>query len=122
MLRPIGILLVFIISTGCVDTRFMLTGRTYSPWEGPVQILQELPKDVVYKEVGWITGKITEDYLDWGDILLELQKEAKKRGANAIVLVDKETITGYKTSANMFTMSSESKKEKSMTVIAIRIF
>ena len=50
---------------------------------------------------------------DWGAILKAMQKEAKKRGANAIILINKETST------QLFLDSSY--EEKSLMAIAIRI-
>lgn len=107
---------------GCVSTRFVLTGNKYSPWDGPVKVLREFPENEEYEEIGWISATAdTDDYLDWGDILVALQKEARKRGANAIVIVGKDVISGHKAEITPFGGKSETTTEKGMVVIAIRI-
>ena len=107
----------------CVTTRFVPTGHRYNEWDGPVKILREFPKNAEYEEIGWITAKNDfDDSLDWGEILVALQTEAKKRGANAIVIVDKDVISERKAEILPYGYGkSETKTEKSMVVIAIRI-
>ena len=110
---------------GCVSTRFVPTGNRYSPWDGPVKVLREFPENEEYEEVGWISAKIDkefDDLFDWGDVLVALQKEARKRGANAIVIVEREVISGHKAEITSLGGKSESTTEKGMVVIAIRIW
>lgn len=55
-------------------------------WDSYVRILFEKPKDEAYIELGVLVGQ-GKRRNDWSDVLKALQKEAKQRGANAIVLV-----------------------------------
>ena len=107
------VLLLSFIVIACAQTQFVATGKTYEPWKGTVKIFRETPKGIKYEELGWISGKMGGMVADWGAILKAMQKEAKNRGANAIILINKET------SNQLFLDSSY--KEKSLMVIAIRI-
>ena len=91
-----SVLIGLIAAAGCASTRFVLTGNRYSKWDGPVKVLREFPENEEYEEVEWISVKIDkefDDILDWGDILVALQNEARKRGANAIVIVERDIIS-----------------------------
>ena len=52
-------------------------------------------------------------FSDWGAILKKMQKEAADRGANAIILINKE--------ASMQSIYGGSYEEKNLMAIAIRI-
>jgi uncharacterized protein YbjQ (UPF0145 family) len=58
-----------------------------------VKILYEPPADVKYEEIGVITGKMSGMVSDWGTIIEAMQKKAREKGANAIILINKETST-----------------------------
>ena len=122
----LGLLFCFVTMTGCVQTSFTATGRTYEPWDGPVKIFQEPPKNIKYEELGWVSGQTDDDTYDWVQILEAMQKEAKKRGANAIILVSKESSTQSKVRGNAYGFFREEKKEskikeRNIVAIAIRI-
>lgn len=116
-----GLLFCFITMTGCVQTSFTATGRTYEPWDGPVKIFQEPPKNIKYEELGWVSGQTDDDTYDWVQILEAMQKEAKKRGANAIILVSKESSTQSKVRGNAYEFYGKTEKERNIVAIAIRI-
>ena len=116
------ILLLSVIMSGCAQTQFLVTGTTYDPWTGPVKIFQEAPKDIKYEEIGWISGKMGGMVSDWGSILKAMQKEAKERGANAIILVNKESSTQSNLGGSIqYGFYGGSYEEKNLMAIAIRI-
>ena len=87
MKKIIFVLLVIIIFISCAaKVRFTPTGKVYAPYTGPVRILESMPPDLHFVEIGWVTAE--GDWNNaWGDLLKLLQKEASNHGANAIVLV-----------------------------------
>jgi hypothetical protein len=83
-MRSLCIFLIFILA-GCATSKFTQTGETYPPYEAPVKVLTEAPKDKKYVEIGWVAssgGMIHE----WTDLIEALQKKAASKGANAIIL------------------------------------
>ena len=104
----------------CVRTQFLpTTDTTHEHWSGPVEILQEAPADREYEELGWLTGYT---HSDWGTALKAMQEEAAERGANAIVLVVKDSSTQAGIVATpdggLFGGTSE---QRNLMAIAIRI-
>ena len=121
--RIFWILLLSIIMSACAQTQFLITGNTYEPWTGPVKILQEAPKDIQYEEIGWVSGKMGGMVSDWGAILKAMQKEAGERGANAIILVNKESSTQASLGgSDQYGFYGGSYQEKNLMAIAIRIW
>ena len=111
---------------GCVQTSFTATGRTYEPWDGPVKIFQVPPKNIKYEELGWVSGQTDDDNYDWVQILGAMQEEARKRGANAIILVSKESSTQSSSTqsevrGNLYESKKKKDKKRNMVAIAIRI-
>jgi len=116
------VLLLSIIVSACAQTQFVATGKTYEPWKGPVKILQEAPKGVKYEELGWVSGKMGGMVSDWGAILKAMQEEARERGANAIILVNKESSTQSSLGGSVqYGFYGGSYQEKNLMAIAIRI-
>ena len=121
--RIFWILLLSIIMSACAQTQFLITGNTYEPWTGPVKIFQEAPKDIQYEEIGWVSGKMGGMVSDWGAILKAMQKEAGERGANAIILVNKESSTQASLGgSDQYGFYGGSYQEKNLMAIAIRIW
>jgi len=88
-MKRISMLFVFIVAVlflaGCATSKFAQTGEIYPPYEGPVKVLTEQPKDKKYIEVGWVAssgGMIHE----WTDLFKAMQKKAASKGENAIIL------------------------------------
>jgi len=118
------ILLIFtnLLLIGCAETKFLLTGDTYPEWTGPVKIFQEPPKDIEYVEIGWVTGKMSGAVSDWGKILEAMQEEAAEKGANAIILVDKDKSKQASIGGSaQYGLFGGSYDEKNLMAIAIRI-
>ena len=119
-MRSLCIFLIFILA-GCATSKFTQTGETYPPYEGPVKVLTEAPKDKKYVEIGWVAssgGMIHE----WTDLIEALQKKAASKGANAIILnqADKNN-SSMVTYNQQFGLIGSSSTQKSLMVIAIRI-
>ena len=118
----LGLLLFVLVVSGCAETRFVATGNTYRPWEGPVKILQEPPTGVKYEEIGWVSGKMGGMVSDWGAILKAMQESARKKGANAIILINKEASTQSSFGGSVqYGFYGGSYQEKNLMAIAIRI-
>ena len=76
---------VFAFITGCATAKFAQTGQTYPPYDGPVKVLSAPPQGVKYVEIGIVSsagGMIHQ----CADLIEALQKEAAKKGANAIIV------------------------------------
>ena len=119
--KEVSILCISIIlsTKGCAQTQFLVTtGNSHEPWTGPVRILREAPNDIEYEEIGWVSGRMGYDS-DWGNILKEMQKESAERGANAIILVDKEASTQI--IGLQWPFYGSSYEEKKLMAIAVRI-
>ena len=77
--------IVILFLAGCATSKFTQTGEAYPPYEGPVKVLTEAPKDKKYVEVGWVAssgGMIHE----WANLIEAMQKKAASKGAKAIIL------------------------------------
>ena len=109
------------VVSGCAETHFIATGNTYEPWEGPVKILNKPPAGVKYEEIGWISGKMGGMVSDWGAILKAMQKSARKKGANAIILINKEASSQSSLGGSVqYGFYGGSYQEKNLMAIAIR--
>lgn len=111
-----------LLAFACAQVNFIPTGNSYEPWEGSVKILDELPSDVRYEEVGVITGKMSGMVSDWGKILKAMQKKARAKGANAIILINKETSSQSSFGGSLkYGFYGGSYQEKNMMARLIRI-
>lgn len=81
------IAIMCLVILGCATKiEFAQTGKAYPPYDGPVKILEKLPTDKQYSEIGWISAE--GDWNNpWGKMITELQEKAASKGANAIVLI-----------------------------------
>lgn len=114
-------LCIVLLASACAQTQFVATGKAYDEWQGPVKILQEPPKGVKYEELGWVSGKMGGMVSDWGAILKAMQEEARIRGANAIILVNKETSNQSSLGGSVhYGFYGGSYQEKNLMAIAIR--
>ena len=107
-----------LVFSGCgTRVTFVATHEPYEAWKGHVRILHEMPSYDAYIELGILVGQ-GRDTDDWSDVLRALQKEGKKKGANAIVLIGqkekKHTGVGGSGSVGLY-------EEKTMMAKAIRI-
>ena len=107
-----------LLIAGCgARVTFVATHEPYEAWKGHVRILHEMPSYDAYIELGILVGQ-GRDIHDWSDVLRALQKEGKKKGANAIVLIGKKekkhTSAGASGSVGLYA-------EKTMMAKAIRI-
>ena len=117
--RYFFIICISITLSACAQTRFLVTtGNTHEPWTGPVRILREAPNGTKYEEIGWVSARMGYGS-DWGNILKKMQMESAKRGANAIILVDKEASTQF--TGLQWPLYGSSYEEKSLMAIAVRI-
>lgn len=115
-------IIILIFLSSCAETKFIITGETYPEWKGPVKIFQKPPKGIKYVEVGWISGKMGGMVSDWGKILEAMQKEAAKKGANGIILVDKSRYKQATMGGSIqYGFYGGSYDEKNLMAIAIRI-
>ena len=113
------ILCFFMVS--CATSKFTQTGEFFSPYDGPVKVLQTFPTEQKYVEVGWVSssgGLIHE----WTHLIKAMQKKAAKKGANAIVLnLAERPNSAIATYNQQYGFVGGSGTQKSMTAIAIRI-
>jgi hypothetical protein len=118
----IGLMSCVILSVKCAQSTFVVTGKSYEPWAGNVQIFQESPNDLKYEEIGWVTGKMAGSVSDWGKILKSMQETARNNGANAIILVNKETSNHASVGGSLqYGFYGGSYQEKTIMAKAIRI-
>ena len=126
------LLLVLIISfIGCVMmedfidldmtySKFQSTGETFPPYQGEVKVLDKKPPQ--YTKVGII--RTTKEADSWEELIEEMKYVAAKKGANAIVIIDKKKIKreeGDKTKVGKVRVSSyRLYYEKYMVGIAVR--
>jgi hypothetical protein len=115
----VSILSFFLFS--CATSKFTQTGELYPPYSGPVKVLQALPTDKKYVEIGWVSssgGMVHE----WTHLIEAMQKKAASKGANAIVLNKTERPdSSFATYNQQYGFVGGSGNQKSMTAIAIRI-
>jgi len=112
-----------IILLNCASAKFIQTGQIYEPWDGVVQILEEPPRNERFTEIGWVTGKMSGQLSDWGKIIEKMQETARKKGANAIILIDKDASMQGSVTANAQygILTGSTYQEKNLTAKAIRI-
>ena len=112
------LILICLISFGCAaKVTFAPTGETYPPYEGPVKIYKNLPSDLKYEEIGWITADGDWNQ-PWSELLHMMQKEAASRGANALIIEDKFT-TQMDSDLNIGV--GDRSGERTITAIAVKI-
>ncbi len=119
--RVLCVCLVFTFLTGCATAKFVQTGQTYSPYEGPVKVLSAPPEGVKYVEIGIVSsqgGMIHQ----WADLIEALQKAAAKKGANAIIVGGANESTHAMVTYNpTFGLQGGTFPQKNMMAVAIRI-
>lgn len=117
------IFIPIILLFACAQVKFIPTGNIYEPWDGPVKILEKPPSNIHYEEIGVITGKMSGMVSDWGAILKAMQKKARSKGANAIILINKETSKQSSFGGSVqYGFYGGSYQEKNMMARLIRIF
>lgn len=68
-----------------VQIQFLATGRTYAPWKGQVKVFEVIAFGVRYEEVGRMFIKVV-GLSDPLEIMEVIREEAKKKGANGVIL------------------------------------
>ena len=122
ILRLFCVGLAFTFIVGCAATaRFAQTGQVYPPWDGPVKVLSASPEGVKYVEIG-IVSSFGGTVHEWIDLITAMQKEAAKRGANAIIVgwskESSQTMVSYTPAFGLFAISAP---RKDLMAMAIRI-
>jgi hypothetical protein len=111
---------LFLSAFGCATAKFIQTGNQYPPYNGVVKIYRNNPPDTKYEEIGWISssgGMIHE----WTHLIEAMQSKAALKGANGIILIDKEnTSTGFATYNPQYGLVAAQGTQKSLMAIAIR--
>ena len=84
------ILLLCVLLVSCAPrAKLVVTGHIYPYNRGDVTVFLSPPETLEYREVGIIlsSGKVTHT---WDNIIKSMQNEAKRYGANGIILVERE--------------------------------
>ena len=119
--RILRMCFVFAFITGCATAKFAQTGQTYPPYDGPVKVLSAPPQGVKYVEIGIVSsagGMIHQ----CADLIEALQKEAAKKGANAIIVGGVgESTHAMVTYSPTFGLQGGTFPQKNMMAVAIRI-
>ena len=90
MLRATAALFTLLLFTGCVTTEYM--GREYAPTENVDVYFSMDDIDGDFEVMGELTGEAGE-YDNFEHMEDEMIEEAKKKGADAIVFEDMDTVT-----------------------------
>ena len=114
-LKLLVYIVIGLILFGCAKVKFAPTGKTYPPYEGPVKIYMKPPTNLKYEEIGWVTADGDFNH-PWAELLQMMQKEAARRGANALIIEEKFT-TRMDTEVNIGSRD----EDRSITAIAVRI-
>jgi hypothetical protein len=75
---------IMLIAGESIAASFILTGYRYPRYEGPVRLLTVFPDSGTYREIGITSEKSSEDY---SSLLIGMQVQATRYGANALVIV-----------------------------------
>ena len=67
-----------------VEIQFLAKGKTYAPWNGQVKLFEGFA-DVRHEEIGRMFVKVNAG-LDPLDVVEAIREEAKKKGANGVIL------------------------------------
>ncbi len=67
-----------------VEIQFLATGKTYAPWKGQVKLFEGFV-GVRHEEIGRMFVKVNTG-LDPLDVVEAIREEAKKKGANGVIL------------------------------------
>ena len=67
-----------------VEIQFLATGKTYAPWNGQVKLFEGFA-GVRHEEIGRMFVKVNAG-LDPLDVVEAIREEAKKKGANGVIL------------------------------------
>ena len=115
-------LLLSFFCISCATAGFTQTGEKYSPYKGIVKVFDSPPENTTYKEIGRLSAQGGSSW-QWTSLINEMQKKAAKNGANAIILLKKNT--ELKNASIDYTsdkgLSGSASTQKSMQAIAIRI-
>ena len=120
-LKITSLLIVFLTIQSCATSKFTITGNTFSPYNGPVKVLNSLPENIEYEEIGLVssTGGMAHE---WTHLISAMQKKASKYGANAIIIIREDNPQfGMLTYNKQYGLTGASGNWKSLTAMAIRI-
>ena len=67
-----------------IEIQFLATGKTYAPWKGQVKLFEGFV-GVRHEEIGRMFVKVNTG-LDPLDVVEAIREEAKKKGANGVIL------------------------------------
>ncbi len=126
MLRKLSLivlsLLLSLFCLSCATAGFTQTGEKYPAYKGIVKVFDSPPENITYKEIGRVSAQGGSSR-QWANLLNDMQKKAAKNGANAIILLKKDT--ELKKASVDYTpekgLSGSASTQKSMLAIAIRI-
>ncbi|MGD9330981.1 MAG: hypothetical protein PVJ53_06695 [Desulfobacterales bacterium] len=107
-----------LILIACPKVSFTETGNQFPAHAGTVKILNTYPSDSEYDEIGWVSAD-GDFNTPWSELLGLMQKEAAKRGANAIVLEQK--FTTQLDTPNYSVGVNQRNDIRSVTAVAIRV-
>lgn len=65
--------------------------QSYDSEDGTVRILDEMPSDEAYIELGVLISRGYQAHR-WDDVVRALQEKGREQGANAIVLIGREAV------------------------------
>ncbi len=116
------IFLSFLLLLSCATSKFIQTGSIYPAYIGPVKVFFAMPPDSIhYEEIGIISsqgGTIHE----WTHLIEAMQKKAALKGANAIIILDKDKDKiAFITYNQQYGLLGGTGSYKSMMCIAIKI-
>ena len=95
MRHYVFVFLTALILCGCATSKWTQTGPIYPEWTGPVKVLEKMPADGTYEEIGGVSSSATPWISDgeyphkWTRLIKAMQKKAAMKGANAIVVGQK---------------------------------
>ena len=115
----IGIILA--ILNCAAPAKFVITGKTYPPYSGPVDVLYKKPIDKKIKAIGLVSSSGGTIH-DWTHLIEAMQKKAAKYGANAIIILKEDQMkTAFLTYTKQLGMFAGTGDKKSMMAIAVKI-
>ncbi len=103
------IAVAILLVQGCATSKFVVTGNTYPPYNGPIKVFLSPPEDIEYEEIGIVSSSssVILPIHEWTHLIEVMQKKAASKGANAIIIIKEERAVGT--------------GEKNLMAIAIRI-
>ena len=82
-------LLYLLIISCAANSKFQLSGKKYSPYQGEIQLLETLPESKAYEVIGNVSS-MGRDMHSWDNLVESMMKKAAQYGANAIVITKQE--------------------------------